>query len=862
MSFRFDAIRLRHVRGFGADGVALNDLSPGLNVLSQPNEFGKSTILAAIKAALFYKATADSRAVRSLYGFNGDPPEIEIDFTAEGVAHRLSKRFRKGRGETKLFDRQSLREIAREADAEQEILRLVGAEKPESGAGGLLWVEQGSALSKWEAPQKATIAEALASEASDLSSSEEALRLVQAVDAELANYETAKTGKPTKRLLAALTDLDQAETILAEAEATLSVAQSYRDRLVGLEAELRERSEPVSVQRHETELAEARSAHDELQRKVQSLGHTEREVGRLTDARDQAVDRLKRWDDDVNHLKKLGEQLSMAAADEADIAAEAGMAKAAGDERADAVAALERQHKHLVASLRRADAFDRFAQSKVEREAALVTLAQVKKLMAAKKAAAEIANRGALNLNALRALERDILVAEAALDAASPEVELITGSGAALDGEGLEPGQSRLVRGEAQLTVGAARLVIRAALPPDLAAQRDRAAADLALQLDSAGVASIEEADGEAAARRDAAVELRRLDEEIKRLAPMGLYDLETIIASDLMAPEGDPPAEPRHALDRQLNETETALEAARTHLSGARARHQALDNRLIACRAEGKVLRTERNRLGRDLGPDDQRETIRKDLERAVTENAAHLAAAERAITELLQTQKDRESAQRRVKRLEEAQANRVRKLTSLKIDISQLEGQLLQVYQQGPEENRDAAAERRETAKARLDRLEARRRALKRLKETMERVQSERRDRLLRPLMDATAPLIDRVFGISSLRFGPDLTPQTIERAGHEQTVEILSAGAQEQIAIVMRLGMARLYAGRGQGVPIILDDAMVYADDGRTDRLFDALQMVAEDTQVIVLTCHERRFDALGGNRLEPKAFLPST
>ncbi|MEO1042459.1 MAG: AAA family ATPase [Pseudomonadota bacterium] len=861
MSFCFDAIRLRYVRGFGAEGVALDNLSPGLNVLSQPNEFGKSTILAAMKAALFYKATADSKVVRSLYGFDGDPPEIEIDFTTDKGARRLSKRFRKGRGETKLFERPSLKEIAREADAEREVLRLVGADKPENGPGGLLWVEQGSALSDLEAPQKAAIAEALASEVSELSSSEEALRLGQTIARELAEFETAKTGKPTKKLLAALTDVDEAEAALATAETTLTTAQSYRDRLVSLNAELRERAQPGNVARDEEELAQARTVAQELRRKAESLSHTEQTVTRLNGAKDQALDRLERWERDVKRLQELSELVGMAAANEAEMADEAGMAKGQSEECAAAVTSLELHQKSLRVSLRRADAFERFAQNQARQDAAQRTLAEVKKCMADKNAAAAIVGRGALNVNALRELERDILVAEAALDAASPEVELVNGADAALDGVDLEPGQARRVRGEAKLTVGAAELLVRASLPRDLIERRDRARAELALQLEAAGVQSIDQAEAEAAARRDASLDLKRLDEEIKRLAPKGLSDLETNAALELVEPEGEPPDEPRDELERQLSDTEAGLEQARARLNGARTRQEEFDKKLIVSRAEAQVRKQEMEQLALDLGTDEDRAAARKELERAITEQAAQLAEAERAVIELRQGQKDHEAAERRVKRLEEAKANRERKLTSLKVEIGQLEGQLMQVYQQGPEESRDAAAERLESAQARLDRCEARRSALKRLKATLDAVQSERRDRLLKPLIEATTPLIDQVFGVGALRFGADLTPHSLEREGVLQDVDTLSAGAREQIAIVTRLGMARLYAGRGQGVPIILDDALIYADDGRTDRLFDALQLVAEETQVIVLTCHERRFDALGGNRLEPKAFLPS-
>ncbi len=62
-----------------------------------------------------------------------------------------------------------------------------------------------------------------------------------------------------------------------------------------------------------------------------------------------------------------------------------------------------------------------------------------------------------------------------------------------------------------------------------------------------------------------------------------------------------------------------------------------------------------------------------------------------------------------------------------------------------------------------------------------------------------------------------------------------------------------MGSLLAERGQAVPIILDDALVYADDERIERMFDALGRAAAQQQVVVFTCRTRAFQRLGGRRL---------
>ena len=41
-------------------------------------------------------------------------------------------------------------------------------------------------------------------------------------------------------------------------------------------------------------------------------------------------------------------------------------------------------------------------------------------------------------------------------------------------------------------------------------------------------------------------------------------------------------------------------------------------------------------------------------------------------------------------------------------------------------------------------------------------------------------------------------------------------------------------------GQPAPVILDDALVYSDDDRIERMFDALHRQASGQQIIVFSC----------------------
>ena len=90
-------------------------------------------------------------------------------------------------------------------------------------------------------------------------------------------------------------------------------------------------------------------------------------------------------------------------------------------------------------------------------------------------------------------------------------------------------------------------------------------------------------------------------------------------------------------------------------------------------------------------------------------------------------------------------------------------------------------------------------------------------------------------------------------LTRDGRDESFDILSAGTQEQIAVLVRLAFADLLREQGRPAPVILDDALVFSDDERIERMFDILSAAAERMQIVVLTCRTGLFGRLGGHKL---------
>ena len=113
---------------------------------------------------------------------------------------------------------------------------------------------------------------------------------------------------------------------------------------------------------------------------------------------------------------------------------------------------------------------------------------------------------------------------------------------------------------------------------------------------------------------------------------------------------------------------------------------------------------------------------------------------------------------------------------------------------------------------------------------------------------------PLLQLSWPKAELRFDAEqVLPTALVRVGTEEGIDILSDGTQEQIVLLVRLAFARMLAKAGAPAPVILDDAIVYTDDDRIERMFDALTHQAHDLQIIVFSCRQKAFRDLGGGGL---------
>jgi uncharacterized protein YhaN len=192
---------------------------------------------------------------------------------------------------------------------------------------------------------------------------------------------------------------------------------------------------------------------------------------------------------------------------------------------------------------------------------------------------------------------------------------------------------------------------------------------------------------------------------------------------------------------------------------------------------------------------------------------------------------------------------------------EVAELDGRISVSSGHGIEDEFEEIKGRCSSVENRVERFKHEISALTRLKQALEEARSSAKERYFEPVMAELKPLLTLLLDEASITFDEaTLLPKTLGREGLDENITFLSGGMREQLAILTRLAFARLLAKSGNSVPVILDDALVYSDDDRIERMFDALHRQASDLQILVFSCRQRAFERLGGNGLHMTEWKP--
>jgi DNA repair exonuclease SbcCD ATPase subunit len=854
------AIRLREVGRF-RDAIALEGLSGGLDVLAGPNELGKSTILRAVKLALFEKHTSAKKDIESLRPYAGGAPLIEIDLEVDGKPWRLRKQYLSGRSAE--LKEMSSGMVARGADAETQLAGLLSG-GVETRPLELLWVDQGTSFRPVapSAPERNALLAAIEDEVETVADGG-AARVVQArVKQELAALVTGHaTPRPAGRYKDALDVLKELERQHAEARTRLTAVEERLRKLDEVRREISALAEPEAAakRRRAAEAAakaceEAKQARDKL-RQAQAAVATQEERFKMLASALQSFDaRLA----DLAKQEEAAAQETPRLAELERAVAEAEAKVADGRKRRDAVNAA------LVAAEK--------ARRSMELAARLAEVRE--RLQAARAAASEhrrltdaIASNGADDA-ALKSLRREagsVATLKAALSAAAPSVAVAYARGGAgkitvdgrplQDGETLSPTRAVVLEIEGIGTVTIAPGQSQGLADREAAlAGHEAAQAGLLRQL---GAETLADAERLAEDRRELSAQLAEASAALKAQAPEGIARLEQIAAQLAeQAPDSTPTQRSGSDIEAEARELMEALAGAETELAEAAGAHAQAREALAQLRARIEQRRERIASVRAELGDAEACASQRKQRADALARAEQDRNAGVRDCAAWREAAPDAEqfaALEAAARSAEAARADAERKLADLRRVEAGIEGELKADRADDVEARVAELEDARAHAAGRVSALQDEVAALQLLARELDIAQTATREHFAKPVMARLAPYLELVFPDAHAQFGDGLQIDRLRRGAGIEDIARLSEGTQEQLAVLVRLGFGRLLAERGASVPLILDDALVYADDQRIEQMFDALKLAADSHQVLVLTCRERTFESLGGNRV---------
>jgi uncharacterized protein YhaN len=257
-------------------------------------------------------------------------------------------------------------------------------------------------------------------------------------------------------------------------------------------------------------------------------------------------------------------------------------------------------------------------------------------------------------------------------------------------------------------------------------------------------------------------------------------------------------------------------------------------------------------------LCPDVERMVRLGELSKAVDDATVihqQTAAALIAQQALAPEQGELERLENRCRRLREQAENKQARLSELGQEIARLEGQIENAGGDGIGESLASTRELREVAERDRARRSNRLAALQLLRKTVDTCLAEGQERYYAPVRRHLRPFLNDLFPGAELQLGDGFGIEGLKRGGDQaEPFTRLSDGTQEQIAVLVRLAMGAMLTEQGQPTPIILDDALVFSDDDRITRMFDALSRAGQNQQIVVLTCRTRAFEQLGGRSVK--------
>ena len=855
-----------HVKNFKAiDERTLELPDCGIVIAAGRNEIGKTSMVEALDLLLDTgtKASSKSRKVRNAQPY-GTSLQVAIEAEMTIGEHRFVHR------KCFLKDKESSLKFLAGPRAGETITDDEAVETMEtllSGADLTLWnalrLMQASGLSPLRLDSSQALTAALEQAGGKQPNEGSGGGLMDRVRAEYEKYFTPK-GSERRTVFADRDELEDVRSNLAEGQRKLAEVDDVVESLSRINEQISHDETVVASTKTDCQQAEAALASlTELEKEVETTRRTAKEATQrhaeaktAHDMRAKLIDDLATAQNEHKHCQQVAAEL-------------AGLGRSVTAEHEEAQTALdEAQAKVVEAEEAETQARQTLATARIGEESAkarqqLDRINELKERIAAEQRRLDAEKVTSQALSELRkAVKADDLARDKA-SMASPQLaieHLAAGVSLRIDGTDLDvpigATNQRRVDGELVMEMGEAWRVRISPTSEVMALGHDAEKAHQAVvsQLEDLGVTSLEQAESRLAERKVMETHISSWQEHLE-----GEQGEATIQELEAMA-ERDAETVSTTVAEAQKLEEEAVVAAneARTAQRQADNRLRAVEERRIE--AHEKVFRA-------SVDAEKAAETVARIATELTTarEITSDEALAEALATAQEQARLARAEADRAQAALAErtpeqvhteAEGTRVALTTAtdrLESNIrrrAELNGQLQGLGRQQRQIEVDTLTIKEHQLARRVAGLEQRARSAKLLYQTLAAHLEQVRQSYVAPFTTQIDRIGRGVFG-QDLHVEIDSALSVVARQlnGSRLEWDQLSSGAREQLGLVVRLAAARL-VDPDDGVPVILDDALVYSDPVRVRHILGEVAQGAQTSQIVVLTSAPERYDSVPG------------
>ena len=855
-----------HVENFKAiDERTLELPDCGVVIATGRNEIGKTSMVEALDLLLdtSTKASSKSRKVRIAQPY-GTSLQVVVEAEMTIGDHRFVHR------KCFLKDKESSLKFLAGPRAGQTITGDEAVEMMEtllSGTDMTLWnalrLMQASGLSPLRLDSSQALTAALEQAGGQQPDEGSGGGLMDRARAEYDKYFTPG-GSERRNVFADRDELEEIRSNLAKGQERLAEVDEVVDSLSRINEQISHDQTVVASKKTDCQKAEAALASlTELEKEVETTKRTAKEAAqrhaeakRAHDMRAKLIDDLATAQDKYEHCQRVAAELSELGRS---VAEEREEAKTAFDEAQRKVTQAEEAETQARQTLTTA----RVGEESTKARQQLDRINELKTRITAEQQRLDTEKVTGKALSALReAVKADDLARDKAL-MASPQLaieHLADGVSLRIDGADLDvpigATNQRRVDDELVMEMGEAWRVRISPTSEVMTLGNDavKAHQDVVSQLKDLGVTSLEQAESRLAERKVMETHIsswrEHLEEEqgkvtIQELEVMAERTTETV---SVTAAEAQKLEEEAVAA---ANEARTAQRQADNRLRTVEERHIEAHEKVFRANIDAEKTAETVTRLSTEL-------TAARKItsDKALTETLT--AAQEQA--RLTQAEADRAHAALAERNPEqvhtEAEGTRVALTTArdrLENNIrrrAELNGQLQGLGRQQRQTEVDSLTIKEHQLARRVTGLEQRARSAKLLYQTLLAHLDHVRQSYVAPFTTQIDRIGRGVFG-QDLHVEIDSTLSVVARQlnGSRLEWDQLSSGAREQLGLIVRLAAARLI-DPDDGVPVILDDALVYSDPVRVRHVLAEIAQSAQTSQIVVFTSAPERYDSVPG------------